>query len=249
MNWEKADMKRKSPIDFCFAIDGYDTIPLRKFLKNIDYEQKFCGVVKIPNARDVFSLFYDYKGHMCFADCMEESDKEHNKKMFKEKGETVGLGYKGIEKEDGVSNDLRLSSIPKGQKVICNFVYNKDSYVQHCKKYNDYQKWLKNRNMQRWVDIEEHGQKIDGKNMLHCMRLIDMSVEIAAGKGIIVRRPNAKELLDIRKGKVDLDTLISIAEEKIRLMDELFEKSNLPKKVDNKLIQKLEKKIRKEFFK
>ena len=263
MNWEKKKMTRKNPLDFCYFIDGYGSNPLKKFLKDMDYEQKFCGIVNIPNARDTFALFYDHKAHMCFAKSVEDSDKEHNKKTFKEKGQTVGLGYKGIEKEednfemigDGLavktpsSNNLRLSSISKGERVICVFSYNKDAYTQHCKDYNKYQKWLKDRNPQRWVDVEEHGQKIDGKNMLHCMRLIDMSVEIAEGKGIIVRRPNFKELLDIRKGKVDLDTLIQTAEEKIKKMDELFANSKLPNKVDGKMIQNLIKKMRKEFFK
>lgn len=253
MNWEKNKVTRKTPLDFCYVIDGYGTKSLKKFLKENGMEQKFCGVVNVPNARDTFALFYDHKAHLCFATSMSEDDKEYNKKSLKEKGETVGLGYKGLEKEGGsdnagISNNLRLSSIPKGEKPICVFSYNKDAYTQHCRDYNKYQNWLKTRNMARWVDVQEHGQKIDGKNMLHCMRLIDMSLEIAEGKGIVVRRPNAKELLDIRKGKVDLDTLIKTAEEKIEKMDELFEKSNLPDKVDHKFIDKLTKKIREDFF-
>jgi len=252
MNWEKKKVTRKNPLDFCYYIDGYGSKSLKKFLKEMNYEQKFCGVVNIPNTRDTFALFYDKKAHYCFSDSMSEEEKEHNKKALKESGEKVGLGYKGLEKEGGsdnagTSNALRLSSIPKGEVPICIFSYNKDSYTQHCRYYNKYQNWLKTRNTKRWVDVESHGQKIDGKNMLHCMRLIDMSIEIAEGKGIIVRRPNAKELLDIRHGKVDLDTLINTAEEKIAKMDELFEKSNLPKKVDHKFIESLTKKIRKEF--
>jgi len=253
MNWEKNKVTRKNPIDFCFVIDGYGTRKLKGFLKDYNYEQKFCGVVNVSNATNMFALFYDSKAHLCFAKCMEEVDKEHNKKVLKEQSKTVGLGYKGLEKEGGsenagISNNLRLSSIPKGEKPVCVFSYNKDAYTQHCKDYSKYQNWLKTRNMQRWVDVESHGQKIDGKNMLHCMRLIDMSIEIAEGKGIVVRRPNAKELLDIRHGKVDLDTLIKTAEEKIAKMDELFEKSNLPNKVDHKFIENLTNKIRKEFY-
>jgi hypothetical protein len=253
MNWEKNKVTRKNPIDFCFVIDGYGTKSLKKYLKENGYEQKFCGVVNIPNARDLFALFYDSRAHSCFASSMEEKDKEDNKRFYKEKGQHVGLGYKGIEKEGdsdnaGISNNLRLSSIPQGEIQVCTFSYNKDAYTQHCKDYNKYQNWLKARNMTRWVDVQEHGQKIDGKNMLHCMRLIDMALEIAQGKGIIVRRPNAKELLDIRKGKVDLDTLIKEAEEKIAKMDELFKNSNLPNKVNHKFIENLTNKIRKEFY-
>jgi hypothetical protein len=42
------------------------------------------------------------------------------------------------------------------------------------------------------------------------MRLIQMSKEIGRGEGIIVRRPDAAELLKIRRGEVNLDSLIAI---------------------------------------
>jgi hypothetical protein len=55
------------------------------------------------------------------------------------------------------------------------------------------------KNDSRYVEVQGHGQRIDGKNMMHCMRLIQMSKEIGRG-GIIVRRPDAAELLKIRRG-------------------------------------------------
>ena len=76
-----------------------------------------------------------------------------------------------------------------------------------------------------------------------------MSREIAEGKGIIVRRPNSKELISIRKGEVDLQTLIDKVEKEIVEIDKLFEESNLPDIVDNKLIHNLIVKIRKEIYK
>jgi hypothetical protein len=171
----------------------------------------------------------------------------------------MGLGYKGLvntghEDEDGkinygVSNQLRLSSIPKGEKSICTIVYNKDGYSEHCKDYKEYQEWLENRNEARYVETQEHGQRIDGKNMMHCMRLIRMATEIGEGKGIIVRRPDAQELLAIRRGEVDLDSLIDIADKAIENMDEVFENSNLPNSVDKDLVNKLLIKIRKGFYK
>ena len=64
---------------------------------------------------------------------------------------------------------------------------------------------MKERNEARWVDVKSHGQKIDGKNMMHCRRLMDMAREIGEGKGINVRRENADYLISIRKGEVDLN--------------------------------------------
>jgi hypothetical protein len=37
--------------------------------------------------------------------------------------------------------------------------------------------------------------------MMHCYRLVQMAREIAEGKGVIVRRENAAELISIRRGE------------------------------------------------
>ena len=120
--------------------------------------------------------------------------------------------------------------------------------MQHCKDYKSYQTWLENRNELRWVDVESHGQKIDGKNMMHCRRLMDMAREIAQGKGILVKRPNAQELIDIRQGKVDLQTLIDQVESEIIEVDQLFLNSTLPNSVDDKLVEQLLINIRKKIY-
>ena len=148
----------------------------------------------------------------------------------------------------GQSNQLRLSSIPKGETPVAIISFNKEGYTMHCKDYKEYQEWLENRNEARYVETQEHGQRIDGKNMMHCMRLIRMAQEIGAGKGIIVRRPDAQELLSIRRGEVDLTNLIEMADQAIEEMDNIFDNSDLPKKVNPELVNNLLVKIRKEFY-
>lgn len=111
-----------------------------------------------------------------------------------------------------------------------------------------YQEWLDNRNEQRWTDVKTHDQKIDGKNMMHCRRLLEMAKEIAEGKGILVRRENAQELLAIRRGEVDLQSLIDRAENDIVEIDRLFKGSDLPESVDPGFINDLLVSIRKEFY-
>ena len=96
--------------------------------------------------------------------------------------------------------------------------------------------------------MKSHGQKIDGKNMMHCRRLLEMGKEIGLGMGIKVRRPNAKYLLDIRSGLVDLQSLINSASSDITEIDNLFKNSNLPEKVDEKFINDLLIKIRKKIY-
>jgi len=148
----------------------------------------------------------------------------------------------------GQSNQLRLSSILKGETPVAIISFNKDGYTQHCKDFSEYQEWLENRNEARYVETQEHGQRIDGKNMMHCMRLIRMAQEIGRGEGIQVRRSDREYLLSIRKGEIDLETLIEDADAAIAEMDNIFDNSDLPKKVNPELVNNLLVKIRKEFY-
>ena len=255
MNWEATKVTRKTPLDFCFVVHPKTakTSPLTEYLDAYGIDQKYCGLAKIPNARDMYYMHYDVDAHYAqpYRDMLNDGMIDNTEFTLKISGLNI-KGYKGIIKENKggelISNELRLSSIEKDvtDKVLIS--YNKDGYISHCKDFKQYQHWLENRNEQRWVDVEGHGQKIDGKNMGHCIRLINMSKEIARGEGIIVKRPEAKYLLDIRHGKVDLDSLITEAEASIKEMDELFDNSDLPKSVDPELVNTLLIKIRKEVY-
>jgi predicted nucleotidyltransferase len=252
-NWEKDKVTRKDVLDFVYVIEGEKSIPW-KIWNNGGYDEKFFGVTNVPNARDVYAIFYDWGAYNCFSEKLPKETREKNKAWRKVNEHPMGFGYKGLVKVGegenlAESNQLRLSSIPKGQTPICNIIYNKDGYSMHCKDYKEYEEWLANRNEQRYVDTQAHGQKIDGKNMMHCMRLIRMSKEIGRGEGIIVRRPDAQELLAIRRGEVDLDTLIDTAEAEIKEMDRIFEESDLPNKIDPELVNNLLIKIRREYYK
>jgi predicted nucleotidyltransferase len=252
-NWEKDKVTRKDVLDFVYVIEGEKSIPWKVWNSEQGFEEKFCGVVNVPNARDVYAVYYDGLAKNMFSENVNELDRENLKRFIKQSGKPMGFGYKGLintgEGENaGVSNQLRLSSIPKGEEPICVITYNKDGYSQHCKDYKSYQTWLDERNEARWVDVKSHGQKIDGKNMMHCKRLMEMAKEIGEGKGIIVRRPNAEELISIRKGKIDLQTLIESVEEEIKEVDRIFEESILPDKIDGDFINNLIINIRKKIY-
>lgn len=219
-NWEKDKMTRKTPFDFCYIHLNEKSMELSTFLNSKNIDQKFCGLSKSPHGKDIYSLFYNINGN-----------------------------YNGVAFEE--SNDIRLTSIPIGsdEYFIGHISYNKDGYMQHCKDYKSYTTWIEERNEQRWIDVKSHNQKIDGKNMMHCRRLLDMAKEIGLGKGVIVRRPNAKELISIRKGEVNLEKLIEISENDIIEIDRIFKESSLPDSVDKKLINEILINIRKDFYK
>jgi predicted nucleotidyltransferase len=253
-NWEKDKVTRKDVLDFVYVIEGEKSIPWKVWNEDFNYEEKFIGVVNVPNARDVYAVYFDKVARDMFSENEPENMRNLLIKLRKELNQTMGFGYKGLVKSgEGLnvaeSNQLRLSSIPKGENPICNIIYNKDGYSQHCKDYHSYQEWLENKNDARWVDVKSHGQKIDGKNMMHCKRLMGMAREIAEGKGIVVRRPDAEYLISIRKGEVDLQTLIDDVETEIKEIDRLFSESDLPDSVDMEFIHNLIVKIRKQIYK
>jgi hypothetical protein len=210
MNYEKARIERKSPLDFCYVYDDDGkTTTLHKFLEVWEMEQENCGLAKLDHMRDCYALYYNWDDY----------------------------GFKGIVGED--SNEVRLSSIPKGLTAECLMYFNKDGYSMHCKDYKEYQDWLTNRNTQRYVDTVTHGQQIDGKNLMHCKRLLDMATEIATTKTITVRRANAADLLKIRRGEVPLEKLLEESEQQIKDLDTLFAKSGLPESVDKEWVNNL----------
>ncbi len=258
-NWEKDKVTRKDVLDFVYVIKDEKSIPWKKWNEDDEspdgklYNEKFCGVVNVPNAKDVYAVYFDYHANYCFNEKITEHRREESKTWRKETGHSMGFGYKGLVKTNegqnvAESNSLRLSSIPKGETPICNIIYNKDGYSEHCKDFKSYEDWLSNKNEARWVDVKYHGQKIDGKNMMHCKRLVSMAREIAEGKGINVRREDAQYLISIRKGEIDLDTLIDEVEKEIVEIDELFTNSNLPESVDKNFINELLIKIRKNIY-
>lgn len=221
MNWEKQRVERKTPLDFIYALEGSKSMPITLWLKEEGKQQEYCGLAAIDHYKDCYALYYDYNPQYA---------KDSNR-------ESAPIGFRGLTTE--ASNELRLSSIPKGMAVQTIIHYNKDGYSMHCKDFKEYSEWLEKRNTQRYVDTQEHNQQIDGKNLLHCRRLLDMAIEIATEGTISVKRPNADYLLSIRKGEVKLKDIIKQAEEDIKNLEDLFKKSTLPKECDKKWINDL----------
>ena len=220
LNWEKQRIERRLPIDFCYIYQNGKTKPLLEFLSENSMKQEFCGIAALNHFRDCFALYYD--------------------------NTLGGLHFRSVVSED--SNDVRVSSIPKELEAKVILYYNKDGYTMHCKDYKEYQVYLENRNINRYVDVKNHNQQLDGKNLLHCRRLLDMALEIATNKTISVKRENAVDLLKIRKGEYDLNSIISKAEEDILLLSKMSTTSDLPDDVSDEFVDDMLLAIRKEIY-
>ena len=73
--------ERKTPLDFCYIIEGHKSRPLKSFLEQKEMDQKFCGIVNVPNAKDVHALFYDWESHYCFSEMVPEILREEKKRQ------------------------------------------------------------------------------------------------------------------------------------------------------------------------
>ncbi len=237
MNWEKEKTIRKDILDFCWVIDDdsqFKTLPLKEYLKKNNRKQEHYGISRIDHFPNVHSLYYDHLAEM---------------KSTNPKFEGSGYNYNGIVRDIAKSNDICLSSIPKFAIRDTFMYFDKDVWSMHCRDYIQYQEWLTKRNTQRYVDINNHGQKIDGKNLLHCIRLIEVAKEIVTLKTINVRRPNAAYLIEIRQGKHDLKTLLTKAQTDIEETKLLFDNSDLPDSADRSFFMKLLPEIRNKYYK
>lgn len=208
--------ERKSILDFCFVIQDYGSIPLKKWLVKKGLEQRKCGLVNIAHFQDTYAIFYD---------------------------ENDDLGFKGIENKP-TANMVSLSSIPEGIDSIGYMSFNINGYQKYCKDYRDYWRWVKKRNEVRYENTVSHGKNYDAKNMLHTFRLLDMAEEIAQFGEIRVCRPNREFLLQIRKGDFEYEDLLKQAEQKIERIEDLYAKSDLPEKLNLRQINNILVEIR-----
>ena len=211
--------ERKSVLSFCFVNYNQGAITLKKYLEIKGWKQDNCGLVNIPHMKDMYGLYY--------------SDK---------------LGFNGILKRTE-SNDICLSSIPKGTMQEALMCFNRNGYSTYCKEYREYWDWVDKRNEERYKNTMSHGKNYDSKNMMHVFRLLDMAIEIGKEQKVNVKRPNRDFLLDIKAGMFEYEELIKMANEKQAEMEDAFKNSLLPEKPDLVKVNNLTYKLRDKFYK
>lgn len=111
--------------------------------------------------------------------------------------------------------------------------FNKEEYNLAKDKWAQYWEWKKNRNEVRHELEENFG--FDTKHAMHLVRLLRMGVEALRDGEIIVKRPDAAELLAIRGGAWTYEQIVQYAEDMDREVREVwYKKTSLPKHPDLK---------------
>ncbi len=155
--------------------------------------------------------------------------------------------YKGIIRKEE-ANDIALSSIPKGAEPIGIMSFNKSAYSSYCKDYKEYWEWVDKRNDQRYQNTLDHGKNYDAKNMMHTLRLLSVAAEIGETGQLNVRRPDREHLLAIKRGEFQYEELLTMAEQKIERIKEVYPSSGLPAVPDLGKINELLISVRKAFY-
>ena len=214
------DEKKKSLTDFCYIFEDYNTILLSNWLQDKMINQEHCGLIKIPNSKGMFALFYD-------------KNKEND--------------YRGIVKNEN-SNEVSLSSIPKGEKQIEYLFCNQDGYSKYCKEYKEYWEWIAKRNDDRYNTNQQHGKNYDSKNMMHTIRLLQTAEQILETGKLNIRVTNREELLSIKSGNLEYDDLLNKADDLIERIEKLYLVSNLKETPDEHKLKNLLVSIREELY-
>lgn len=209
---------KKGVLDFCYVLEGDGSKPLEMWLAEKRIQQSQCGLVCIPHMHDLYALFIGSEGE-----------------------------YRGIIGGEE-SNDVHVSSIPKGREPIAIMTFNRDAYRKSCRAYQEYWTWVKNRNEVRYQTNVEAGKDFDTKNMMHVFRLIGMAEDIVRQKRIITFRSEREALLKIKRGERNYEDLLLEAEDRLAVLEEEYKSCDLPAEPDRERALEALFRIRENFY-
>jgi len=152
--------------------------------------------------------------------------------------EEYGINFQRKLRDDQLGAVNKM--IESGQEVDQNVFQLVDAekrYNTALKHWQQYNQWKANRNEARAALEAKFGY--DTKHAMHLVRLLRMCTEILSGKGVVVKRPDAEELLRIRAGDWSYDELVEYADRLNSSMEALTVASSLPDIPDDKKLNAL----------
>jgi hypothetical protein len=232
INWEKEDTKRKTVLDFCYIYSFMEKkqYPLNNYLKVNELTQDLMGLKRMDHFKNCYLFFED----------VVINDPENPRLKGKR------FGFNGVVSSED-ANDVNLSNTENYYNPQGLLHFNMEGYSTHCKRYREYEQWLTNRNTERYNTNKEHKQDYDSKNVMHLVRLLNLSERIAT-TGKVIPRVSGEErnyLLSIKRGETNLKDIVDGIDDRVNNIKQLFDNSNLPENVDEELVKSLLLKIRK----
>ena len=139
--------------------------------------------------------------------------------------------------EEQVVHKLLQNDVLPDPTTVRDYITREQRYREAYDKWETYTNWKAHRNPYRHDLEERYGY--DTKHALHLIRLMRMCKEILADGVVLVERPDAEELLEIKNGKWTYEELIQWAEDMDASLDELYKTSTLQKEPDRNAIDTL----------
>lgn len=113
----------------------------------------------------------------------------------------------------------------------------KRAYEQAHKNWTNYQRWKRERNPARAQLEERYGY--DTKHAMHLCRLLKMGQEILATGEVLVKRPDAAWLRQVRQGSLAYEELLEWARNQESELRQLRDTSPLPEEPDSAVAETL----------
>ncbi len=199
------DKEKKSILDFCSVFVNNHSIPLISWLAEQEIDQSQIGLVVMPKSTQMYAMYVDTSNTFGFSGLIQKPE----------------------------ATQLRLSAIPKSMTPVAYLTFNAHGFSKYCNDYTAYWQWVTDRNEIRYQSTITHGKQYDAKNMMHTIRLLQMAYDIAVTGAVIVERPNRDELLAIKSGASDYDTLLIQADQLTVNIEDAFASNSLPDQPDS----------------
>lgn len=234
-----------------FSFSGYAMAQLKrirghdKWITNPQPETK-------PTQKDFFRLVHSYSEHDALHDVFKYEKFKGAMENLNDMcilvpygndiyGVVENFNSSGMFNADGSIRHVdyqQLTDDDKKKKPLFIVKYLAEEHKQAKEKHRNYWTWKQNRNEVRHQLEVNFGY--DTKHAMHLVRLMRMAEEILTDGKVLVKRPDAQELLDIRAGKWTLDELLEWADEKDHHIREvLYKKTALPKYTDLELASRV----------
>lgn len=84
IHWDVTQMKRKTPLDFCYTFDGRQgSVCIKDWLDEHGLRQDCCGLVNLQNMKDCYLMYYDFAQHFRLENTDFETERKNNSDFFR----------------------------------------------------------------------------------------------------------------------------------------------------------------------